>query len=134
MDTFIGTKQVQAMPEERDGALGYRVRYADGYESWSPAAEFEKAYQNVTLGMSFGAALFALKRGDRVSRRGWNGKGMWLALIDPGNAIFKKGGDSLPMLPCIGMKTATGEMCPGWLASQTDMLAEDWTILSPISA
>lgn len=134
MHTFIGTKQIQAEPQERDGKPGYRVRYADGYESWSPAAEFEKAYQSVTLGMSFGAALFALKAGERVARIGWNGKGMWLALIHPGNAIFKQFGAALPMLPCIGMKTATGEMCPGWLASQTDMLAEDWMILHSTAA
>lgn len=134
MDIFIGTKLVQAEQAERDGKPGYRVIYTDGYESWSPPAEFEKAYQSVTLGMSFGAALFALKRGDRVARQGWNGKGMWLALIDPGNAMFTKFGSALPMLPCIGMKTATSEMCPGWLPSQTDMLAEDWVILHPISA
>lgn len=81
--------------------------------------------------MNFGQAIEALKVGQRVSRAGWNGKGMWLALIHPGNAVFKKYGCDLNMQPCIGMRTAApnGEMQPGWLASQADMLAEDWEVL-----
>jgi hypothetical protein len=79
----------------------------------------------------FGTALKALKAGHRVARAGWNGKGMWLALIHPGNAMYTVGGASLAMQPCIGMKTASdsGHMQPGWLASQADMLAEDWCIV-----
>lgn len=79
--------------------------------------------------MNFGQALEALKAGERVSRAGWNGKGMWIALIHPGNAMFTKFGSGLPMQPCIGMKTVAEEMQPGWLASQADILAEDWGIV-----
>lgn len=75
--------------------------------------------------MNFGEALEALKRGDRVARVGWNGKGMWLCYIHPGNAMHL----GYDMQPCIGMKTAGGVMQPGWLASQVDMLAEDWVLL-----
>lgn len=78
--------------------------------------------------MSFGSALTLLKDGYRVTRKGWNGKDMWLVLIEPGNAMFTKGGVAYPMQPCIGMKTASGDMQPGWLASQADLLAEDWCI------
>ena len=67
----------------------------------------------------FDTAIRLLKEGHRVARAGWNGKGMWIAL-SPGN----------PALPCITMKTATGEILMGWLASQTDMLAEDWEVVS----
>lgn len=74
--------------------------------------------------LKFGEALEALKRGAHVGRAGWNGKGMWLCLIHPGSASHK----GHPMQPCIGMKTANGEMQPGWLASQADMLANDWQI------
>ena len=75
--------------------------------------------------MNFGDALKALKSGSKVQRTGWNGKGMWLTLIPAGNAMFK----GFPMQDCIGMKTATNDMQPGWLASQTDMLAEDWQVV-----
>jgi hypothetical protein len=48
MKAYIGTKIIQAEPAEKDGQPGYRVRYRDGYESWSPKAEFEHAYREVT--------------------------------------------------------------------------------------
>jgi len=80
-------------------------------------------------GLSFGGALLALKNGKKVCRAGWNGKGMWLVLITPGNAMFTKAGEGWPMQDCIGMKTAQGNMQPGWLASQADMLADDWMLV-----
>ncbi len=69
-------------------------------------------------GMAFGAALALLKRGHRVARRGWNGKGMWLAIQTPD-------AHSKMTLPYIYMSTAQGDLVP-WLASQTDILATDW--------
>jgi len=93
--------------------------------------------------MDFGAAIRALKEGRRVARAGWNGKGMWLALScgetrkipaesfwSPHNAEHaRQQGGKAKVLPSITMKTATGEILMGWLASQTDMLAEDWQIV-----
>lgn len=76
----------------------------------------------------FGEALRRLKAGEHVARDGWNGKGMWLVLIHPGNAMHTSGAGSFDMQSCIGMKTAQGTMQPGWLASQADMLAEDWML------
>lgn len=67
---------------------------------------------------SFSKALDLLKAGHRLSRLGWNGKGMWLELQRP-DAYSKM------TLPYIYMKTANDNLVP-WLASQTDMLAEDW--------
>jgi hypothetical protein len=75
--------------------------------------------------MNFGQAIEALKQGKKVFRTGWNGKGMWLCLIHPGNAMHL----GFDMQPCIGMKTADNKMLPGWLASQTDMLADDWVLI-----
>lgn len=75
--------------------------------------------------LDFGTALALLKKGEKVARLGWNGKGMWLCYINPGNAMCK----GFDMQPCIGMKTADNKMQPGWLASQADMLAEDWVIV-----
>jgi len=67
----------------------------------------------------FGWALAMLRAGHRVSREGWNGKGMWLELQRPD-------AHSKMTLPYIYMRTAQGDLVP-WLASQTDMLAMDWT-------
>lgn len=86
-------------------------------------------HPSATAPMDFADALRALKRGERVAREGWNGKGMWIVIIHPGNAMFTKFGEGLPMQPCIGMRTAGGVMQPGWLASQADLLAEDWRIV-----
>ena len=74
------------------------------------------------MNMGFGSAIKALKLGNTVARSGWNGKGMWLALQTPD-------ANSKMTLPYIYMSTAQGGLVP-WLASQTDILAEDWEIVS----
>lgn len=90
--------------------------------------------------MNFGSAIEALKAGSRVARSGWNGKGMFLVYVSGSDVAPYHGtpyhderiidGDGrVTINPHIDMKTATGEMQPGWLASQTDMLAEDWSIV-----
>lgn len=141
------TMPVDQVPQDP----GYLVEYVDGgkpnhhqfkgYISWSPADVFERAYRPV-VGMDFGDAIRSLKAGQRVARAGWNGKGMWLSLScdgtrevaaenfwSPHNAEFaRQNGGKATVLPSITMKTATGEILMGWLASQTDMLAEDWQI------
>ncbi len=71
--------------------------------------------------LNFSAALHWLKDGYRVAREGWNGKGMWLSIQYPDV-------NSKMTLPYIYMRTAQGDLVP-WLASQTDILAEDWVIL-----
>lgn len=71
--------------------------------------------------VSFGDAIRALKNGHRVTRAGWNGKGMWLALQRPDIG-------SKMTLPFIYMKTADDQLVP-WLASQTDVLADDWMVV-----
>ena len=69
----------------------------------------------------FGRAIELLKAGERVGRKGWNGKGMWLELQVPD-------AHSKMTLPYIYMKTADKHLVP-WLASQTDVLSEDWMIV-----
>lgn len=106
---------------------------------------FQSTYQRVdNTGLPFGQAIEALKDGKKVARAGWNGKGMWLSLSGDGvryipassfwsenNAEFahQQPNGTAAVLPCITMKTATGEILMGWLASQTDMLAEDWVVV-----
>lgn len=70
--------------------------------------------------MNFGDALAHLKRGGRVTRGGWNGKGQYLTLQEPDE-------HSKMTLPYIFISTVQGDKVP-WLASQTDMLAEDWQL------
>lgn len=166
MQTYIGTKIIQSKPmnrseyniyrnwvltENEDGAdEGYLVEYLDGgkpndsrhagYISWSPKEQFDNAYRP-TDGMTFGVAIEALKKGLKVARAGWNGKGMWLVLVigtktvnfTEGSPYMKAGLTSGEILPHIDMYTINAEgrraMLPGWVASQTDMLAEDWSIV-----
>jgi len=80
--------------------------------------------------LTFGEALMALKKGERVARSGWNGKGMWLILIKGWtvDVEYETALHGLRPVPWIGMKTATADFVP-WLASQTDVLAEDWTVV-----
>lgn len=47
MKTYIGVKVIKAEPMEKDGKPGYKVKYKDGYESWSPKEAFEEAYREL---------------------------------------------------------------------------------------
>lgn len=82
--------------------------------------------------LTFGQAIEALKNGKRVSRKGWNGKGMFLLYVPSEKwGIIDKIGLGIPkgnLLSWIGIKTADNKFVP-WLASQADMLAEDWEII-----
>lgn len=78
--------------------------------------------------MDFGDAIAALKAGKRVARAGWNGKGMWLRLITQYQVGYDPHILGRKLLPWIGMKTADGGFVP-WLASQADMLSEDWELM-----
>ena len=152
MKRFIGTKIINAksmtrleynqfrgwtLPEDENGAdEGFLVEYVDGgqtntkefsgYVSWSPKEVFERAYRENGK-LTFGDALIYLKEGKKVTRSGWNGKGLWLELQTPDE-------NSKMTLPYIFInypsdaKTTPNAKVP-WLASQTDMLAEDWEVL-----
>lgn len=76
---------------------------------------------------SFGDAIKYLKRGLKVSRKGWNGKGMYLFLADGENLTSCLSEGDFECASSVCMKTAQNTICVGWLASQADMLSEDWT-------
>lgn len=86
--------------------------------------------------MDFSEALKAMEMGCKVQRQGWNGKGMWLHVVIAtayevtfvGQPI-KRNADSFNTLPFIQMKTADNKFVP-WLASQTDLLSDDWWIVT----
>ena len=130
-----------AVPEDRTGQTledGYKVVYPDGYVSWSPKEVFEEAYRP-TDGMSFGLAIEAMKKGYRVARNGWNGKNMSVAYQkgypdgipcnkNTAEAWGMKEGELFKCRPYLQMRCADGTF-QMWLASQTDMLADDWYIV-----
>lgn len=196
MKMYVGVKEVTAKPMTKGEAqvylmrniasahsndtAGYLVRYADGYESWSPADVFEEAYREIH-GLTFGMAIELLKQGFKMRRRGWNGKGIFIALNRTCDDLeqvaeavhnawwiesMRQGRENHPdMIPykdlsesvkeydrktveaviaCMEYMThpyiyidttwlqtdnpdAPKDRVP-WLASQTDMLAEDWEI------
>jgi hypothetical protein len=166
MNQYIGTKIINAkpmnrleynqfrgweLPADEDGTDdGFLVEYVDGgaantteyvgYVSWSPSEVFENAYKS-SGELSFGDAIKYLKVGYKVARKGWNGKGMWIAISNGNSALeadkfwnphardhAEKQDGFASVDPYIIMKTASGSILMGWLASQTDMLAEDWEL------
>lgn len=145
MTIYYGTKKVRAEPQERDGNAGYSVLYEDGYKSWSPRSTFEAAYRENGQ-MGFGHALEALKQGYKVGRSGWNGVGMFIVLMphlylppfstqDTNRKVNDRTakwiGEDTPLdcQPYFALYTAQKLWQPGWLASQADMLTEDWGIV-----
>ena len=111
---------------------GYIVFYADGYVSYSPQKAFEEGYTIKPKMMSFGEAIHELKAGRRVARAGWNGLNQFVFLVkavELQNSLRYGYGEYLgePVVKdTLAIKTTTNEIQIGWLASQTDMLAEDW--------
>lgn len=94
--------------------------------------------------MDFGAAIAALNDGQRVTRAGWNGADQWLILV-PGSTITVEAdrplgkaapdlvGQQVQYAPHIDIFTVQRTLVP-WLASQTDALAEDWTVIDGAKA
>ena len=127
------------LPADENGEdKGYKVEDNNsGHISWLPEEEFNSIYKSVD-GLTFGLAIEAMKKGKKVARKGWNGKGMFIYYVPeniyPANGnkfgtmkgIFEN--DLVPYGAYIAMKTAQNNVVP-WLASQTDVLADDWEIV-----
>lgn len=151
---YIGAKMIKARPmnrgdynkyrgwnipkDENPADEGYLVTYSDGYESWSPKKQFEEAYRDC-MGMTFGIALELLKKGCKVAREGWNGKGMFV--------VYQKGypdgipcnkqtaeawkmdeGDLFKCNPYLQIRQVDGSHSM-WVPSIGDVLAEDWVVV-----
>ena len=170
MNKFIGTKIILAtamnrldynlyrgwdLPEDEEGSdSGMLVEHVDGgasnhlehkgYVSWSPMDVFNNSYQP-TSRMSFGHAIEMAKAGHKIARQGWNGKNMFVVLMEPlylppynttdtmrkvNDRTAKWIGKDKPLdcQPYFAMYTANEQWQPGWLASQADMLASDWCV------
>ena len=161
MKTYIGTKIISATPMNREDYNSYRgwtlptdengaddgyiVEYADGgksndsrhvgYISWSPKEQFDNAYRETT-GLTFGLAVEALKKGQKLARAGWNGKGMFVFLVygstfsvsrAPLLGIFPEGTE-INYRPHIDIKNVDGSIST-WVPSIGDVMAEDWAIV-----
>lgn len=114
----------------------------------------------IATGCDFGWAITALKAGKLVTRKGWNGKGMFVFMrpadeLSPEMVVNKVKSlpkavkdyvhndgplvpladrtDNIKFTPYLCMKNAQGEIMNGWAATQTDMLAEDWELFEQIS-
>ena len=122
----------QALGECAAAERGYKVRYPDGYMSWSPKNVFEEAYMPCTA-MNFGLAIEAAKMGRRIARRGWNGKNQYVELAQCISYVNANGDAVNAEHEAMGNKAlafvGTSGVQLGWLASQADMLAEDWYIV-----
>jgi hypothetical protein len=75
--------------------------------------------------MTFGDALLLVRSGLKVAREGWNGKGMFIFWVDGGRMDHPLFVHYVEALPYIAMYTAQKNVVP-WLASQTDVVANDW--------
>lgn len=108
-----------------------------------PGCAASPAPTTLPLGLTFGEAIALLKEKKRVARAGWNGRGMFLFLVTPRQHADPEEAEctldlpgevaevwELPQRPVICMKDAQDQVVIGWLASQTDILAEDWTEVS----
>ncbi len=144
------------LPSDENGLDdGYLVEYLDGgksnhpnhegYISWSPSEVFERAYYK-TNGLTFGLAIEAAKNGHKIARSKWNGKNMFVVYMPPlhlppyntqgterkvNDRTAKWIGEDKPLncQPYFAMYNAQEEWIPGWLASQSDMLDNDWFIV-----
>jgi hypothetical protein len=151
MKKYIGVKMIKAEPMRLVDAEellqrkikpgneeGYLVQYPDGYQSWSPKAQFEEAYRECD-NMTFGLAVEAMKKGHKVARKGWNGRGMFV--------VYQKGypqgipcnkqtaeawgmneGDLFICKPYLQIKNVDGSHSM-WVPSIGDVLGEDWVII-----
>lgn len=154
MKQYLGVKLIEAKPmnlgdynkfkgwtipaDEDPKREGYKVKYSDDYISWSPKEAFEEAYRGID-NLTFGLAVEASKKGLKVARKGWNGKGMFV--------VYQKGypqgikcnkqtaeawglneGDLFRCEPYLQIKMVNGSHSM-WVPSINDCLAEDWGIV-----
>jgi hypothetical protein len=138
MKTYIGVKIVQAEPESKDGKEGLKVIYEEGFESWCPKDVFEK-HNRPTEALSFSFALEAARQGKKIARLGWEGTVQYVVLKPgypqgiPCNAATAKAhgipeGTLFYYGQFLELKSRDN-CCLPWVASQSDLLHDDWYIV-----
>lgn len=143
---YIGVKIVEATPMTREefeaqegrnvgGDIhgdGYEVTYEGGYRAWSPKSVFDAAYRPTT-GMTFGLAQECLKRGAKVQRVGWNGKGLWVRRIDLYSDkefhLLEEPDAVGTLMPFYVIYNPGDGKLNTWVPSISDAQAEDWVVV-----
>ena len=155
MKKYIGTKIIEAKPmnrgdynkyrgwtipaDENPADEGYLVKYSDNYESWSPKGAFDEAYKAFDEGVPFGATIELLKKGYKLQRKGWNGKGMFVVYQkgypqgipcnkQTAEAWGMKEGELFVCNPYLQIRCVNGSHSM-WVPSINDCLAEDWVVV-----
>lgn len=141
-ETYLGTKMIEAEPmtrgdynvyrgwqipeNENPNDEGYLITQNGGYITWSPKNVFEEAYRESDA-MTFGLAIEAMKKGKKVKRKGWIDGFLQIATGITYKAVdgetLECGRDAIVFI--VGTSAVQTE----WLASQVDMLAEDWMLV-----
>lgn len=148
MEDYIGIKRIEAKPmtrgdynkyrgwqipkDENPADEGYLVRYEDDYISWLPKDVFESAYHKNGK-MSFSEALYAARHfGEKISRAGWNGKSQYITVAThfeyDDSTGHNKADHKTSHSAALVFHGTLGDQV-GWLASQADMLSDDWGIV-----
>jgi hypothetical protein len=150
METYVGTKIILAEPmtrgdynkfrgwtipaDENPADEGFVVQYSDNYISWSPKDAFIQSYRK-SGNFDFGAALYLLKAGLKVARKGWNDSGMFAYMVPansyPANTAAAKsyfGDVPVPYRAYFALKTAQNDIAT-WVPSGSDILSEDWVLV-----
>ena len=120
------------------GARNKNRENHDYYISWSPKENFEPAYRLLD-NLTFGLAIEAMKKGHRVARAGWNGKGMFVVMqkgypqgiycnAQTAAAFGMKEGELFKCRPYLQLRCADGSH-QMWQPSVSDCLEEDWFII-----
>jgi hypothetical protein len=130
------------VPDHHSGVL---VTYNTGHTSWCPKDVFFEGYRSMR-NLNFGDAIHFLKEGKKLARAGWNGKNMFVVFMAPmylppfstqdtdrkvNDRTAKWIGENTPLdsQGYFAMFNAQGQWQPGWAPSQSDMLANDWSLV-----
>ena len=113
----------------------YKVLYLDGYTSMCPKDKFLEDARKLN-NLDFGLALILIKRGFKLARKGWNGKGMFIYLVTGGNYPVQMGAvkeyadeqGTVKYNPYMAIKNVDNSMST-WVPSVNDCLAEDWQVI-----
>lgn len=120
------------VPHIEEGYM-FLTEQDDKYPQYMKAEDFEACCRDAD-NMDFGDAIAVMKDGARVARKGWNGKGQYVFLAYEADFVTDADisafdGKDVEVGDMLVLKTAQDTFQPGWLASQADMLAEDWYIV-----
>lgn len=131
---YVGYQHLIAQPitDALTGEIyAYEIEYEDGVKSWELRHKFENKYKP-SGEMDMVAATIMLWRGFKMRRRGWNSQDQFIRLVPdtPSNMDCESypEGTDVSYRPHIDIKDSQG-MCAPWLASQADMLAQDWEVV-----